>query len=238
MSKIGENAQRIQEEVARAALEAGRDPSEVSILAATKYTDRAGVIELLSAGIEFIGENRVQEALAKLGPAPDGKQDDIRDEFPDCRLHMIGHLQTNKVNHALRLFNVIETVDRVSLADALEVRLTSVDGILPVFIEVKLTGEETKAGCSPAELPILLDHLWVHCPRLGVRGLMGMGPWDPNPETARPCYRSLKGLFDENRPHSPNPSLFDTISMGMSADFRVAIQEGATLVRIGRALFA
>lgn len=236
-NEIAENVERIQEQVALAAREAGRDPVEISILAACKYTDRGGVEELLRAGIRLIGENRVQDALKKLGPGAAGSQRDIREEFPECRVHMIGHLQRNKINHALRIFDLIETVDRISLADALEKRLEREDRHYPALVEVKLTGETAKTGCEPEELPALLDHLWSDCAHVELKGLMGMGPWDPDPETARPFYRLLKELFDRSRPGAPDPEAFSTLSMGMSADFPVAIQEGATLVRIGRAFF-
>jgi pyridoxal phosphate enzyme (YggS family) len=237
MSRIADNVARILEEVAQAAIDCARDPAAVRILAATKYTDRAGATELARAGIILFGENRVQDASAKYGPSAEGVADSIRHLFPDCRLHFIGHLQRNKVNQALRLFDLVETVDRMSLVDGLEKRLTVDDRALPVLVEVKLTGEETKTGCPIDDLPALLDHLWRKCPHLAVRGLMGMGPWDPDPEVARPFYRRLKELFESNRPNAPDRSQFDTLSMGMSGDFRIAIEEGATLLRIGRAFF-
>jgi len=150
---------------------------------------------------------------------------------------MIGSLQKNKINHALRLFDLVETIDTIKLADALEKRLAKRERVLPILVEVKLTDEETKGGCPMDEVPALLDHIWSDCPHLDLRGLMGMGPWDPDPEVARPYYRRLKTLYDEILPNTPDKSVFSTISMGMSADFHVAIQEGATLVRIGRKFF-
>jgi pyridoxal phosphate enzyme (YggS family) len=237
MKTIADNVVRINKEIEEAALECGRDPSEIRMLAATKYTDRAGVIELIEAGVEILGENRVQDATAKFGPSSDDAHDSIKELYPNVRLHMIGHLQKNKINHALRTFDLVETVDRNSLADGLEKRLAPDDRILPVLAEVKLTGEDTKAGCEIEELPSLLQHIWTNCPHLQLKGLMGMGPWDPDPEVARPYYRKLKELYEQVRPSAPDPSEFDTISMGMSADFKVAIEEGATLLRIGRALF-
>jgi uncharacterized pyridoxal phosphate-containing UPF0001 family protein len=254
MSKIADNVRRIRELVAKAASDAGRDPAQISIMAATKYTDRSGVEELIQAGISLIGENRVQDAIQKLGESgplsqklgelgplsqkpgesEDPARKDIHSVFPECRVHLIGQLQTNKINNALKLFDLIETVDRISLADALEKRL---ERKLPVLVEVKLTGEDTKTGCPIPDLPALLSHLWSNCPHLNVEGFMGMGPWDPDPEVARPYYRELKALFDRLRPPAPDPSSFRTISMGMSADFHVAIQEGASMVRIGRAFF-
>jgi hypothetical protein len=236
-ASIEANVRRIREAVAKAASDAGRDPDDISILAAAKYTDRAGVEALLNAGIRLIGENRVQDARNKLGESEDGSQRDIHEFFPDCRVHMIGHLQSNKVNHALKIFDMVETVDRVSLADALQKRLGPDNRVFPVLIEVKLTSEDTKTGCAPDDLPSLLNYLHASCPNLQVKGLMGMGPWDPDPEVARPFYRALKSAFDSLKSSAPDPGLFATLSMGMSADFHVAIQEGATLVRIGRALF-
>jgi len=237
MSKIAENAVRIVERVADACRQAGRDPSEVKILAAAKYTDRAGVEELIRAGIFLIGENRVQDAVAKLCADDRTGQVDINDAFPNVKVHFIGHLQTNKINQALRLFDLIETVDRASLADQLEKRLVEQNRILPVLVEVKLTEEDTKTGCPESEIPKLLDHIWTNCRHLELKGFMGMGPWDPNPEVARPFYKKLRACYVRFSPDAPARGIFDTVSMGMSADFHVAIQEGATVVRIGRALF-
>jgi pyridoxal phosphate enzyme (YggS family) len=229
--KISDNVMKVREAVEAAARASGRNLSEIGIMAATKYTDRAGVEELLRSGIALIGENRVQDAVSKLAESGDGSQKDIHADFPQCKVHMIGQLQTNKVNAALKLFDLVETVDRISLADALEKRL---DRILPVLVEVKLTGEESKTGCPQDEIPALIEHIQKNCSHLSLRGFMGMGPWDPDPETARPFYRELKGLFDK---YGPQIDGFDTLSMGMSGDFEVAIQEGATLIRIGRAFF-
>jgi PLP dependent protein len=234
MSNIADNVNKIRDSVAKAASDAGRKPSDIDIMAATKYTDRQGVVDLLQAGIHLIGENRVQDALRKLAEMEGPAQEDIHDKYPECRVHLIGQLQTNKINSALRLFDMIESVDRISLATDLEKRL---DQVLPILVEVKLTGEETKSGCPVDQLPELMSHIWGNCPHLEVRGFMGMGPWDPDPEVARPFYRSLKGLFDETRSKAPAPETFHVLSMGMSADFHVAIQEGATLVRIGRSFF-
>lgn len=237
MNGISEHVLRVMKQIVEAAKGAGRDPSEIKILAAAKYTDRRGIEELMNAGIDLIGENRVQSARDKLAPIESTGQCDIHDEFPDAKIHMIGYLQRNKVKHALRIFDLIETLDRPSLADTLEKRLDAIDRTLPVLVEVKLTGEDTKTGCPVNELPGFLDYVWGNCRHLTVGGLMGMGPWDPDPEVARPFYRTLKELFDSLRESAPDPVEFNTISMGMSADFEVAIQEGATLVRIGRALF-
>ncbi|MFH1676602.1 MAG: YggS family pyridoxal phosphate-dependent enzyme [bacterium] len=236
-SKIAENAGRIREAVKKAAIDAGRGSYEIRILAATKYTDRSGAEELVRSGITIIGENRVQDAMKKLGASDDGSQPDIHSVHPETEIHMIGHLQKNKVNQALGLFDSLDSLDSIILADALEKRLEARDRILPVLIEVKLTGEETKSGISQNEVPALIEHVFSDCPHISIRGVMGMGPWDPNPETARPFYRELKSIFDSLRKDIDKSCAFDTISMGMSADFQVAIQEGATMVRIGRALF-
>jgi len=237
MSKIAENVARIVERVGDACRQAGRDPSEVKILAAAKYTDRVGVEELIRAGIFMIGENRVQDAVAKLCADDRTGQVDIHNAFPHVKIHFIGHLQTNKINHALKLFDVIETVDRISLADQLEKRLAEQNRILPVLLEVKLTEEDTKTGCPESEIPNLLDHIRTNCQHLELKGFMGMGPWNPDPEVARPYYKKLRECFERFSHHAPVKGIFDTVSMGMSADFHVAIQEGATVVRIGRALF-
>ena len=234
---IAENAGKIRKAVSKAAVDAGRSPDEIRILAATKYTDRSGVEELVRSGIAIIGENRVQDAMKKLGASDDGSQSNIHSVYPETEIHMIGHLQKNKVNQALELFDTLDALDSIILADALEKRLASRDRILPVLIEIKLTGEQAKSGIFEGEVPALIDHVFSNCPHISVRGVMGMGPWDPNPETARPYYRKLKSIFDSIGKNIGGIETFDTISMGMSADFHVAIQEGATIVRIGRALF-
>jgi PLP dependent protein len=237
MVNIRENVEKISKKVAKAAIDAGRDPSAIKILAASKYTGRNGVEELIKSGITLIGENRVQDALAKLGGSTESNQKDIREVYPDCRMHLIGNLQKNKINHALRIFDLIETVDAVDLADALQKRLATDNRILPILIEVKLTGEESKTGCPVDEIPLLLQHLKTLCPNILLRGFMGMGPWDSDPETARPFYRRLKELFERYKHDAADPNQFDILSMGMSGDFHIAIQEGATLIRIGRAFF-
>lgn len=234
IDKIEQNVIDIRAKVVRAAADSGRDPESVQIMAATKYTDRAGVEALLRAGITLIGENRVQDALDKLLASE--KQPDIKAEFPNCHVHLIGALQTNKINQALKLFDLIETVDRIPLAEALEKRIDE-DSILPVLIEVHLTEEESKTGVEVEKLPELIDYISCNCPHLHLRGFMGMGPFDPDPEVSRPYYRRLHTLFELYRPSVLDPSIFTILSMGMSADFHIAIQEGATLVRIGRALF-
>jgi len=236
MGSIADNTGRIIEKVADACRDAGRDPSEVKILAAAKYTDRAGAAEILSAGIGIIGENRIQDALAKHCADEESGQVDIHEEFPGVNVHYIGHLQKNKINHALKLFDLIETIDTIKLAEALDKRLTERDRVMPVLLEVKLTSEDTKTGCSESDLEDLIGYIGENCPHLEVRGLMGMGPWDPDPETARPFYKKLRENFERIK-NSTRSDKFDTVSMGMSADFHIAIQEGATLVRIGRALF-
>jgi len=235
--QIKENVERIMGRVEVAANAAGREPSEIQVLAATKYTDRAGVIELVKSGIKLIGENRVQDAAAKLGADEESGQVNIHDEYPDLKVHMIGHLQKNKINMGMELFDLVETVDSIKLADAINKRVSPPGRVLPVLMEVKLTGEETKTGCDISGVGKLAGHIWENCPNLELRGVMGMGPWDPDAETARPYYKNLMEVYECHREQAPDPELFKTISMGMSADFEVAIEEGATLVRIGRALF-
>ncbi|HEX9745906.1 MAG TPA: YggS family pyridoxal phosphate-dependent enzyme [bacterium] len=233
--KITRNVNRILEMVADAATQAGREPSEVSVLAATKYTDRQGVMEVINAGITIIGENRVQDARGKLGNR--GEADDIRREIPGSEFHMIGHLQSNKANHALKIFDHIDTIDRITIAEALEKRLASDNRILPCTIEIGLTGEESKTGVSRKDLPALFDYVIGDCPHLDLRGFTGMGPLDPDPEAGRPTYRELRKIYEGYMEQVPDRDKFAILSMGMSADYHVAIQEGATLVRIGRALF-
>lgn len=235
--KLVENIQKIKKEIETEAENSGRNASEISVMAASKYTDRAGVETLIQNGINIIGENRVQDAVKKLCAHDDG-QIDIHEVFPDIEIHMIGYLQSNKINHALKLFDFIDSIDRISITEALEKRLGISGKILPILIDVHLTDEESKTGVKPNDLGSLVSYIQSNCPHLELRGLMGMGPWDPNPESARPFYKKLKTLFDVTRQQINAPEKFSILSMGMSADFHVAIPEGSTLLRIGRALFA
>jgi pyridoxal phosphate enzyme (YggS family) len=220
---LAENLQRVNDRIAAACARAGRDPASVTLVAVSKNHPATAVDEALRLGVAVFGENRVQEAKAKI---------------PLCssraRWHLIGHLQSNKARDAAQLFDLVESVDSLVLAEELDRRAEQAAKTLPVLLQANIAAEAAKFGYAPerllAELGALngLRHLEIH-------GLMTIAPWTPDREKVRPVFRKLRDLKRqcEEKLGAPLPHL----SMGMSGDFEVAIEEGATLVRIGTALF-
>lgn len=222
---LAERLVRVQEMVSEAALRAGRAPQEITIVAVTKTVTRETVDEAYALGLRHFGENRVQDARIKFAePLP-----------PDAVLHLIGQLQTNKAKYAVPLFDIIESVDRPSLIDELERQGAKVNKVVDVLLEVNVSGEAQKAGCAPDHAPALVAQI-EQCAHLRLRGLMTMAPLVDDPEMARPVFRALRELRDRLCVENPARQL-TILSMGMSNDFPVAIEEGATHVRIGRAIF-
>lgn len=222
---IADNVARLRARMAAAAARAGRDPAGVRLLAVTKTVDDGRIREAIAAGVALFGENYVQEAKRKieiLGTPP--------------AWHFIGHLQTNKAKYAVRLFDLIHSVDRLELARELDRRAAQAGRILPVLVEVNVSGEETKRGVSVAGALALLREM-AALPNLAVRGLMTMPPWFADAEEARPFFRTLRELRDTVNREGISGILMAELSMGMSDDFEVAIEEGATIVRLGRSLF-
>lgn len=220
------NLQEVRRRIAEAAARSGRTAQAVTLVAVTKTVDAGLARTLCELGVRDIGENRVQEARAKAV------------QLADCpiRWHMIGHLQTNKARPAVRLFSLIHSVDNPRLAQALQ-RRAQQDGLeLPVLIEVNTSGEASKFGVPPeeaAELAAAVDA----CERLQLRGLMTMAPIVEQAGEARPCFRRLRELRDHLNGSLPLRRALTELSMGMSQDYEVAVEEGATMVRIGSALF-
>jgi pyridoxal phosphate enzyme (YggS family) len=225
----GEIARRrddILSTIAAAAARAGRRSEEVTLMAVTK-TQSAGTVALAArAGITRFGENRVQEGAPKV--------EALRERFPDLEWRLIGPLQTNKARTALQWFRAIETLDRERLAARLEALQAEKGGTLPVLVEINVGREESKAGALPEEASRLCEAA-LACPHLDLRGLMAVPPYDPDAEKSRPFFRELRSLRDAlaKRFGRPLPEL----SMGMSHDFAVAVEEGSTEVRVGTALF-
>jgi pyridoxal phosphate enzyme (YggS family) len=217
--------ERLREQIAGAACAAGRSPDDVTIVAVSKTVERDAVDAAVALGLRHFGENRVQDAARKFAtPLP-----------PDCSLHLIGQLQTNKARPAAALFDEIESVDRPSLIDALEKEGARRDRPIGVLLQVNVALEPQKAGCPPDAAPELMRRL-ATSPWLEPRGLMTMAPLVDDPETVRPVFAGLRALRNALREQHPSLAL-ETLSMGMSNDFTVAIEEGATAVRIGRAIF-
>lgn len=221
---VAESLRRTRERIAHACGRARRDPGSVRIVAVTKTHPAELVAAAIAAGVDAIGENRVQEAAEK--------RPLVAGTIP---WHLVGPLQRNKAKLALDLFDLVETVDRPELADRLEMLLAPADRILPVFVEVNVGGEAQKSGIAPAACPSLIEHLLTHCCHLRFVGLMTVPPYDPDPERSRPYFAALRGLAAELALRFSLPAL--ELSMGMSEDFEVAVEEGATWVRLGRVLF-
>lgn len=208
--------------VAAACARAGRDPSSVTLVAVTKTQPPETADALARLGQLDVGENKVQEAKAK-APICDGR----------LRWHGIGHLQTNKARDAVRLFCMIHALDSLRLAGEIEKQCAAQDKRMPVLLEVNVSGEGSKFGLRPEEVPDVAMEV-NRLPHLELRGLMTMPPWSEDPEAARPFFRRLAILRQEVEARLGAP-LAD-LSMGMSGDFEVAIEEGATYVRVGTAL--
>jgi hypothetical protein len=222
---IALNLASIQERIRKAALRSGRDPAGIRLVAVSKTVAAENIQGAIAAGITILGENYVQEARDKIARVE-----------RQVAWHFIGHLQSNKAKYAVDLFSMVHSVDRLSLAEALDQEAHKQGKILPVLIQVNISGEESKSGINPQGALQLLERI-AGLQHLSVQGLMTMPPWFDDPEDARPYFISLRKLRDELVSKKiPGVSLPE-LSMGMSGDFEVAIEEGATLVRIGTAIF-
>ena len=224
MSTIKDNLVRVYDRISKAAERTGREASSIHLIAVSKTKPLAMIEEALRAGVTDFGENRVQEALEKVRPE-DG-----------ATWHMIGPLQRNKAKSAVRIFNMIHSVDRLSLAQELDRRLQAAGKIMPVLIQVNTSSEETKAGVEPDRALELAEQLSV-LSGLSVRGLMTIPAFSPDPEDARPAFRLLRDTRDRIASTGIAGIGMDVLSMGMSHDFEVAIEEGADMIRVGTAIF-
>ena len=232
MNPIKENLKRVRENIARAADKAGRNPAEINLVCVTKSVGIPEIRELFQLGQRFIGENRVQDARRKIA------------EIPSLGIewHLIGHLQTNKVKLALDLFQYFHAVDSLRLAEEISKRAEALEIRVPLLIEVNVSGEGSKFGC-PVEGTA--DCLGVYdlasqvsrLPGLDLQGLMTMAPFDQHENVVRPVFRRLREIRDEINSRSLTPKPLLELSMGMSGDYPIAVEEGATYVRIGTALF-
>jgi pyridoxal phosphate enzyme (YggS family) len=229
MQSIAENVAQVRDRIARAAARVGRRPESVTLMAVSKTVEPERIRQAAEAGIRVFGENRVQEFAEKfLEP---GSR--IAAEW-----HLIGHLQSNKTGKAVELFEAVDSLDSVKLAERLNQAASAVSKVLPVLIEINVGDEESKSGV-PLDSPQLgdllramepLDHLQVH-------GLMAVPPYATNPEATRPFFRLLRDLRDQIATRKLPRIAMDVLSMGMSHDFEVAIEEGSTCVRVGTAIF-
>jgi len=225
MSLIADHLAAVRGKITAAALRAGRDPSAVRLVAVTKTVDLARLEEAVVAGHTLFGENYVQEAQAKIAALG-----------PGLAWHFIGHLQSNKARAAVELFQLIHSVDRLSLARALDQAAARRGKVQDILLQVNLAGEETKSGAAPGDTENLLREIGK-MPNLRVLGLMTMPPWLTDPEAVRPYFRALRELRDRLRAACLVAGDLPELSMGMTGDFETAVAEGATLVRVGTAIF-
>jgi pyridoxal phosphate enzyme (YggS family) len=244
-SPLGARLDGVRKRISESARRAGRDPSEITLIAVSKTHPAELIARAIDAGVRDLGENRVQEAeekIEEIARRPDAGADDHGERR--ARWHLIGHLQSNKARRAVELFDVIHTIDSVALVERLE-RLCEEGNRaeLPVLAQVSLAGEATKAGADAQELPTIFERA-AACSRVRLVGLMTMPPFFDDAEQARPFFRALRELRDEWKARGAFASVADgafaaggELSMGMSHDFEIAIEEGATLVRVGTAIF-
>jgi PLP dependent protein len=215
MSELEQRLEDVRTRMARAAESVKRDPAGITLIAVTKIFPASVIREAHALGLREFGENYVQEF--------EDKYPDVCD-LVDARFHLIGHLQSNKAKRAGEIFECIQTVDSAKLA----ARMDALGADLDVMLEVKLSPEQAKTGASPEQLPDLIAAV-QECPNLRLLGLMTMPPWSDNPEASRPYFRALRELAKLHE--------LPDLSMGMSHDLEVAIEEGATYIRVGTALF-
>jgi len=249
------NLERLKKRIEKAALKVNRNPADIRLVAVTKNVDIESIKEILQLGVTDLGENRVQELVKKSSDitAPinpvrktdnTGKTDNHTRYRNDTRLsngvnwHMVGHLQTNKVRKGLRIFDYLHSLDTLHLAETLEKEASLLNKELKVFIQVNISGEETKSGIPPEEAKEFYDKIKKY-PHLHIIGLMTMAPEVQDAELTRPIFRRLKELLNDLRTGlgEEEKTRFRHLSMGMSNDFEVAIEEGATFIRIGTVLF-
>lgn len=226
---VAENIARIRERMAAAARRVGRTPEEIILMAVSKTFPPELIREAYGAGIRIFGENRVQEFAGKAGVFRDLK---------DAEWHLIGHLQSNKAAKAVELFGAVDSVDSARLAEKLNNSAEAVGKKLPVLIEINIGGEEAKSGIAPGSAE--LEQILLGAPRwksLAIRGLMAVPPYTEDPEGARAYFRQLRGIRDGIAARRLSAVSMDTLSMGMSHDFEVAIEERSTCVRVGTAIF-
>lgn len=226
MDSVAENLAGIRERIEAACARAGRAPTGVRLVGVTKTVPVERIREGIGAGISILGENYIQEALRK------------KEALADLPVswHCIGHLQTNKAKYAVECCDWIETLDRESLARELDRQAARVGRKITALIQVNIGGESSKSGITPEDLSPFFKTA-SQFENLEIRGLMALPPFFDQPERARPYFRRMRELLDRLKQECSAPELLSELSMGMSGDFEVAIEEGATLVRIGTALF-
>ena len=222
---IAENLNNIKNLIKEAAEKSHRDPSEVQLVTVTKTVPVSRIQQAIDAGVTIIGENRVQEAKMK-----------FEELNRDVEWHLIGHLQTNKVKIAVELFDLIHSVDREEVAQEIQRRAMALNKKQKVLIQVNTSGEASKSGCSPEEAEHLIRVISM-MENIHIQGLMTIGPLTEDQESVRNSFHLLKTIFLQMKELNLKNVEMKHLSMGMSSDFQLAIEEGSTLVRIGSAIF-
>ncbi len=227
MTDIAANLTSVRERIASAAVRSGRRAEDITLIAVTKLHDPCEIDEALCCGVTDIAENKVQEILKKY---------DLIEGHP--RWHLIGHLQTNKVRQIVDKVDLIHSVDSLHLAAEIDKRCAMIGRDMDILVQVNAAGEDQKSGVAPEETEALVQAILGSCQRLRVRGLMSMAPYAEDPEDVRCYFRQVRELFDRLAAETEHPNANLTLlSMGMSGDFEVAIEEGSNMVRIGTAIF-
>ncbi|MGB8657383.1 MAG: YggS family pyridoxal phosphate-dependent enzyme [Candidatus Zixiibacteriota bacterium] len=225
MSGIRENIQDVRSRIEKAAQKSGRSAGEIKLVAVTKTVEPERIKEAIGCGIGIIGENRIQEAEEK-----------FKEITEKVEKHLVGHLQTNKAKRAVELFDLIQSVDSLHLAEEISKRASQSGKVMDVLVEVNTSGEKTKFGVEPEETLSLIESI-SGLEGIRVEGLMTVGLFSDDAEAARPCFRKLGTLFEEIKQANVSSVEMRYLSMGMTSDFEVAIQEGSNMVRIGTGIF-
>ena len=239
INRLQANLDRLRETIASACRTADRDPADVRLVAVTKYASLDAVRALLAAGVFDLGENYVQQLVQRaqeLGSADGGLTEETPEQPRRPRWHMIGHLQRNKVKPLLKYVRILHSLDSVRLAEELEKQAARNEEMIDVFLEINMAGENSKSGAPPADADVIAEAA-TRAVHLRLRGLMTMAPYDLEPETVRPYFASLRELLENLRRKGTVGPECVHLSMGMTNDYAVAIEEGATIIRVGSALF-
>lgn len=226
MENIAQNIRRVRESIAETCAKNNRRPEEVQIVAVTKTKPASFIEQAIQAGITIIGENRVQEAAEKKSQVTGA-----------ATWHLVGHLQTNKARKALKIFDLIESVDTLHLAEKLDTESKKLGRQTDILIQVNTSGEQSKFGVAPSQAAALVETISQQCDALRIKGLMTIGLFTDDPNKIKPCFVRLRELSEQLASRNlPNVEM-KHLSMGMSGDYQIAIEEGATLIRLGRILF-
>ncbi|MCJ7459400.1 MAG: YggS family pyridoxal phosphate-dependent enzyme [candidate division Zixibacteria bacterium] len=225
MSTIAENLKRLEERIEKVALKSGRKGEDITLVAVTKNVEPERINQGIDAGIKIIGENRIQEAEEK-----------FKFITRDVEKHLVGHLQTNKVKKAIELFDLIQSVDSLHLAQEISKRGNDKGKIAEVLIEVNTSGESSKYGIKPEEVSNLVEQI-SELGNVKIKGLMTVGLLTEELEKVRPCFVKLRNLFESLKSLKKENVEMRYLSMGMSSDFELAVEEGASMIRVGTAIF-